>query len=281
MSMYTTEVRYICESIAGYDVSQGFSKIDDILDKAVPKVFDFEWPIFDEDYRVPLEKKILRYFYTREIGCETYGLWKLMLQNKLCEIMPYYNQLYKSELLMAGVNPLTDVDYTKTGNRKDEGADTRTTEREGTDNTETAATSKDVKAATTSGNDSTSVHDNQTHIKKYSDTPQGSLTGVEKGTYLTEAEYNTDSDDTNTVVTTTGKEDVTDTVESSGTVKNTTTGNENSKGTSNNTAEYLEKVTGKMSGTSYAKLLRELRDSFLNIDQSILKDLGTLFMNIW
>ena len=71
MSIYTTEVRYICEVEAGYDVSQGFSKIDEILDRAVPKIFDFEWPIFDEEYRVPLEKKILRYFYTREIGCET------------------------------------------------------------------------------------------------------------------------------------------------------------------------------------------------------------------
>lgn len=281
MSIYTTEVRYICETMAGYDVSQGFSKIDEILDKAVPKVFDFEWPIFDEEYRVPLEKKILRYFYTREIGCETYGLWKLMLQNKLCEIMPYYNQLYKSELLMAGVNPLTDVDYTKSGNRTDEGADTRTTEREGTDNTETTATSKDVKNGTTSGKESTSVYGNQTHIKKYSDTPQGTLTGVENGTYLTEAEFNTDSDDTNTTITTSGTEDVTDQVDSSGSVKNTTTGNENSKGTTNNTAEYLEKVTGKMGGTSYAKLLRELRESFLNIDRDILNDLGVLFMNVW
>lgn len=281
MSIYTTEVRYICETMAGYDVSQGFSKIDEILDKAVPRVFDFEWPIFDEEYRVPLEKKILRYFYTREIGCETYGLWKLMLQNKLCEIMPYYNQLYKSELLMAGVNPLTDVDYTKSGNRTDEGADTRTTEREGTDNTETSATSKDVKKGETSGRDSTSVYGNQTHIKKYSDTPQGTLTGVENGTYLTEAEFNTDSDDTNTTITTSGTENVTDQVDSSGSVKNTTTGNENSKGTTNNTAEYLEKVTGKMGGTSYAKLLRELRESFLNIDRDILNDLGVLFMNIW
>lgn len=281
MSIYTTEVRYICETMAGYDVSQGFSKIDEILDKAVPKVFDFEWPIFDEEYRVPLEKKILRYFYTREIGCETYGLWKLMLQNKLCEIMPYYNQLYKSELLMAGVDPLTDVDYTKSGNRTDEGADTRTTEREGTDNTETTATSKDVKKGETSSKDSTSVYGNQTHIKKYSDTPQGTLTGVENGTYLTEAEFNTDSDDTNTTITTSGTEDVTDQVDSSGSVKNTTTGNENSKGTTNNTAEYLEKVTGKMGGTSYAKLLRELRESFLNIDRDILNDLGVLFMNIW
>lgn len=122
---------------------------------------------------------------------------------------------------------------------------------------------------------------NQKHIKKYSDTPQGSLTGVENGTYLTEAEYNTDSDNTNTNVTTTGKEDVTDQVDSSGTVNNTTTGNEDVKGTANNTAEYLEKVTGKMGGTSYAKMLRELRESFLNIDRDVLNDLGVLFMNIW
>ena len=281
MSIYTTEVRYICEVEAGYDVSQGFSKIDEILDRAVPKIFDFEWPIFDEEYRVPLEKKILRYFYTREIGCETYGHWKLMLQNKLCEIMPYYNQLYKSELLMAGVNPLNDVDYTKTGNRTDDGADTRTTESSGTGNTEVKSTNKVVRSATDSGTNEAVVSGNQGHVRKYSDTPQGALSGVESGTYLTEAEVNTDTDNTATTTTTNNKEDATDQTDSSGTTKNTTSETMNSRGTTNNTAEYLERVTGKMGGTSYAKLLRELRESFLNIDGLVLKDLGTLFMNIW
>lgn len=281
MSIYTTEVRYICEVEAGYDASQGFSKIDEILDKAVPKVFDFEWPIFDEEYRVPLEKKILRYFYTREICSETYGLWKLMLQNKLCEIMPYYNQLYKSELLMLGVNPLNDVDYTKTGNRTDDGAETRTTESSGTGSTEAKSTSKDVRSATDSGTNEAVVSGNLGHVRKYSDTPQGALSGVESGTYLTEAEISTDTDNTTTTTTTSGKEDVTDQTDSSGTTKNTTAETTNSKGTTNNTAEYLEKVTGKMGGTSYAKLLRELRESFLNIDRDILNDLGVLFMNIW
>lgn len=281
MSVYTTEVRYICEVEAGYDASQGFSKIDEILDKAVPKVFDFEWPMFDEEYRVPLEKKILRYFYTREICCETYGLWKLMLQNKLCEIMPYYNQLYKSELLMSGVNPLNDVDYTKTGNRTDDGSDTRTTEQEGTDNTVMSSTSKDVRSSSDSGTNESTVAGNKGHVRKYSDTPQGALSGVESGTYLTEAEISTDTDNTTTTTTTTGKEDVTDQVDSSGTNSNTTTGKTNSKGTAKNTAEYLERVTGKMGGSTYAKMLRELRESFLNIDALVLKDLGTLFMNIW
>ena len=112
MSRYTTEVRFICENAAGYDESKGFNDIDEILTVAAPKVFNFDWPIFDENYRLPLEKKILRHNYTREICEETVGLWKLRLQDTLCNIMPYYNKLYESELLK--FNPLYDVDMTTT-----------------------------------------------------------------------------------------------------------------------------------------------------------------------
>ena len=112
MSRYTTEVRFICEDAAGYDESKGFNDIDEILTKAAPKVFNFDWPIFDENYRLPLEKKILRHNYTREICEETVGLWKLRLQDTLCNIMPYYNKLYESELIK--FNPMYDVDMTTT-----------------------------------------------------------------------------------------------------------------------------------------------------------------------
>ena len=97
MSKYTTEVRYICETAAGLTESVGYRGIDDVLDAAVPNIFDFEYPIFDEEYRELLEKKILRHYYTREICEETVGLWKLRLQDKMNLIMPYYNQMYKSE----------------------------------------------------------------------------------------------------------------------------------------------------------------------------------------
>ena len=49
-------------------------------------IFDFDFPIFDEDYKIPLEKKILRHYYLREIGFETLGVWKLKLNDKLNEI---------------------------------------------------------------------------------------------------------------------------------------------------------------------------------------------------
>lgn len=119
MSKYTTEVRFICESEAGYTESKGFNSIDEILTIAAPKIFNFDFPIFDENYRLPLEKKILRHYYTREISEETVGLWKLRLQDRLCMIMPYYNKLYESELLQ--FNPLYDVDLTRTHTGESEG----------------------------------------------------------------------------------------------------------------------------------------------------------------
>lgn len=109
MSKYTTEVRYICEQYYGLDESKGYDDVDTIITNAANRIFE-NFPIFDEEYRLPLEKKILRHFYTREICAETVGLWKLWLNNRMYEIMPYYNQLYKSAMLE--FDPLHDTDYT-------------------------------------------------------------------------------------------------------------------------------------------------------------------------
>ena len=111
MSKYTTEVRFICENSAGLSESEGADNVDSILDKCWNKVFNFDFPIFDENYRQILCRKILKHYYTREIAHETVGRWKLALNAKLNEIMPYYNQLYKSELLE--FNPFYDVDLTR------------------------------------------------------------------------------------------------------------------------------------------------------------------------
>lgn len=110
MSKYTTEVRFLCESLTGHTESVGFNSVDEILNQAAPLIFDFNFPIYDESYRLVLEKKILRHYYTREISEETYGLWKLRLEDRMNIIMPYYNKLYESALL--AFNPFYDVDLT-------------------------------------------------------------------------------------------------------------------------------------------------------------------------
>ena len=155
MSNYTTEVRYICEVNAGKTDSVGYSNIDEILEASWNKIFDFSFPIFDENYRKPLCIKILKHYYTREIGEETVGLWKLRLNSRMNEIMPYYNKLY--EAWAKEFNPLFDTELTRehkldrTGNQTGE--------------TETNAINRNL----------------------YSDTPQGSLQNVDSETYLTNA----------------------------------------------------------------------------------------------
>lgn len=167
MSEYTTQVRFICEEAIGLTESVGYDKVELVIKSAIPKIFDFDFPIFDEAYRNVLCSKILRHYYTREIGAETVGLWKLWLNTKLNEIMPYYNQLYESTLLK--FNPLQDTDYKRT--YKKTGDDTRNT----------------------SGKSETSDEGTGNSVSRemFSDTPQGALDNVENETYLTNATKST------------------------------------------------------------------------------------------
>ena len=119
MAKYTTELRSICEAYAGYTEQQGLSEVDNIVSKDLPKLFDFDFPIYDEAYRSVLETKIVKHFYTREICAETVGRWKLFLNERLNLIMPYYNQRYKSTLIE--FNPMYDVDLTTDHSKGNEG----------------------------------------------------------------------------------------------------------------------------------------------------------------
>ena len=152
MSKYTTEVRFICENAAGLIESLGEGAIEDIITKAAPKVFNFAFPIFDEAYRLTLEKQILRAYYTREICEETVGLWKLRLNSRLNLIMPKYNQLYESARLQ--FNPMYDVDYRRFGSNSGQGQSSGSSQAQ----------------------------------NMHSDTPQNGLSSVLSGEYLTDAD---------------------------------------------------------------------------------------------
>ena len=70
------------------------------------------YPIFDEGHRAILNNKIIRHYYFREICCDSPERFNFYLETKMDEIMPYYNQLYKSELLE--YNPLATEFYSET-----------------------------------------------------------------------------------------------------------------------------------------------------------------------
>ena len=71
--------------------------------------FDFQmtnYPIFDENYRETLNNNILHHYYENEIGFETASLFRFYLNQKLNEIMPYYNELYKIQKKLINDNLL-------------------------------------------------------------------------------------------------------------------------------------------------------------------------------
>lgn len=81
--------------------------------------FDFglqSYPIYNETHRENLNKKILNHYYENEIGFETANLFKFYLNNKMNEIMPYYNELYrKQEIILE--NAIDNVNLYEDSNR--------------------------------------------------------------------------------------------------------------------------------------------------------------------
>lgn len=282
MSKYTTEVRFICEEASGLLESKGYNDIESIIAKAIPKIFNFNFPIFDENYRNVLETKILKHFYTREIGEETVGLWKLRLNTRLNEIMPYYNKLYKSELLE--FNPLSTAnstrtkktDYDSNRNENENISDTNSSNRTITNNGEVNTTNNSTTTGTGSGTS------NNTSTDLYSDTPQGSLSGIESNTYLTNARKVTDNGSTTSNTSNTNSSTEKTESSESGTDNRSDTygrirGNTDAL---SSTEDYLETFVG-YEGTSASDLLLKFRETFLNIDMMIVNDLEDLFIKLW
>ena len=182
------------------------------IDAARPLIFDFDYPLPDDtQFKARFEKKFLMFYFMSEICCETYALWKFWLNEKLNRIMPYYIDKYNS--IISKDKIFNDTDYSVSDNRSDTG----------------------------SSSGSTSAKN------KFSDTPQGGLSGLENDRYLTRAEIN------------------------SGTAENN----------SNSTSKLNRHVTGKSGGKSYAEMSMEYRDAIINIEEEIINDCADLFMMIY
>lgn len=275
MSKYTTEIRFICEMESGQTESKGQANVNTIIQSAIPKIFDFDFPIFDNTYKNVLETKILKHYYTREIAHETYGLWKLKLDTKLNEIMPYYNQLYLST--KKEFDPFNDINLSRSHTTNGSGNNSSEINGENETNNE----HKDD--ITISGNNSntrvnhSSNSDNETNA--YSDTPQGELNNVSQLKYLStyDVKNNNGTNDINETNTGTSG----NTTTSDNTDHNTETNSQNISGNYTSTENYIESLSGKQSSESYSARLLEWRKTFLNIDMQVINDLQELFFNLY
>lgn len=95
MANYTLELRQISES-------------------KNMKVFDFEYDFYDPDLKAKFEEKFVNHYFFNEIGFETIQRFKHFLKMKLNEIMPYYKQLYQTEVEAKDINFLLNKDLKET-----------------------------------------------------------------------------------------------------------------------------------------------------------------------
>jgi hypothetical protein len=363
MSKFTTEVRFICEQNIGLPESADRPAVHDIVRQAYPHIFDSDLELYDpltgkvsadSSYKDVLFPKILFHYYTREIGLETVALWKLKLNTKMREILPYYNQLYASEQIK--FDPLENVRVTD--KHEQQVIDDATTKNEHIDKTDdiTDTTNQTVdpttynhgkqkqtdtfgeqnrtdnlgqqkttdqygntSGSTTYGEVSSKQRDNHSTLEAFSDTPQGSLSGVTDNNYLssarkttvtgvgdgdvsttsthtdsTTAESHTDVHSTDAVTDKHKTDSYADTHERDGYV-DTVTRKDNNKSILDGTkkgsyktdydnktdTDYTHIKIGKEGSQSYSKMLNEFRDTFLNIDMRIIDELKDLFMLIW
>ena len=146
-------------------------KIIDMAKYTREYVFDFDYPLSDKIDRATFETNIINHFLMRRIGQETYTAFKLMLYNKLNEIMPFYNKLFDS---LEGWNLFKDGEITE-------------------------RTNNNVSETNTLNNSKNNTE--STSDRRYSDMPDNRLDDIQNGSYLTD--YNLDkniasSDDTST-----------------------------------------------------------------------------------
>lgn len=224
---------------------------DTLTQDIFPSNYDFY--VDDEQVRKAFEEKFINHYYYREIGFESPFMFKHKLESHLKLNMPYWKELYRTELEARNINFLLNKDLKETFIRE---IDTEN-QTSGTNTTQQNSTSS--SSATQSGTSS------NTH--KESSINDGVAQVSLNDGYLTGASSDTGETSNN------GTSNSSDDIETTGT--SSQTGNE----------KMVEKTDllsqGNIGVTSSAQLLKEWREVLINIDKIIIDSCNDLFMKLY
>ena len=234
---------------------------------------NYEFYLDDAQARKAFEDKFIKHYYYREIGFESPFMFIQKLESHLLLNMPYWKQLYQTELESRDINFLLNKDLletvthsvTESGTNTQTGTNEQTGTSEQTGENKSSATNetKSTETGVTSGKQS-SLADGVAQASL----GDGYLTGVNAMDTDNEATSNStqSSSDTQNI---SQSQSVTQTQNINGT--NTKTVSE--------TNELVSK--GNIGITSSAQLLKEWRDVLINMDKIIIESCEDLFMKIY
>ena len=229
-------------------------EIENCICYLFPKGFPFYTD--SEEMRLNFIQKFYDEYMFREIGFETVERFKRSLLGKLNKIMPYYTQLYHTELESKNINFLLNKDLIETIEKEISGS--------------TEINSNSTTNATNNLTNNTTVDESGTSTSNSNDmmydTPNSRIDDLTK--YPTQGNQgnNTGSTNSNTNSNST----------SSGASNSTSTNNQTGENTQTEKTSLISK--GNIGITSSAQLLKEWREVIINIDELILNELEDLFM---
>lgn len=202
--------------------------------------------------REEINQRLLNHYKYREIGFETVGRFLDEMQITMGEIMPRYNELFKTVVTMADLpSPFDNVDVVETFEE----------ERTENSSSETATTANDT---TTTNNQ---VNSDNKHVQ--SQTPQGNINipakNIDSVPYADQVDWGKDNSSSNGSSTSSGETSAAGTNDSFGTTKHTFT------------------KKGNQGVNTYAHDMLEFRTQIIDVVDQIVNDprINELFMLVF
>ena len=207
------------------------------------------YPIHDERHRAELNEKIVRHYALREIGQETAQQFVYYLGMTMAEIMPYFNERYRT--LDLEYDPLSSMDMT--------------TDSENGSESQSSGKASSTQDATGSSSSKSETNSSTTSKSFDSDVPQ---TGV-VGDFARYASHANESQ-----------------ADSSGTASSV---QDSANHTTAQSATEFQHDASSSTGRSHVSgrsqsamsLIREYRDAVINVDMEVVRSLEPCFMQVW
>jgi hypothetical protein len=293
MASYTMELRDVLATLLDFDgVDVSALNTKDLIEQGRGKLFNFEYEIFDPNYKAVWETNFIRNFYFREIGFETEDLFQFQLESWLRINMPYFNKMFQSELL--DFDPLVNSDM-KTDTTTNKNSDSTVNVTSNSDNTKTNHQQIDgTENQNVNGTDNQTVNgtqndttftrelENNTPDTRLAITTLDGAGVIEYASSITENTgkgSNTTTNDVDRTMTNDIDTTKSNTVDGNNTDKTTVTGE-----TTNNITDvetYVSNRTGKVGSVTYSQMLIEYRQSLVRIENRMFAEMQQLFMLVY
>ena len=253
---------------------------DEIVAHAQPKLFNFDYPLYDSNLKETFEKDFIRHFYTREIGSESIALFKLRLQDYLYLNHEKWQRLYQN--VDETINPFTNIDIKtirdlneeENTNRDREQQDEETDSRTGSDNEQMSSTQDNT--VNSHADDFTRNLEQTPPDERLSITAQD---GVGLIDYASNIQENKNINDSNQTSATEGTRTNVRDNEQSGERNRNVNELENQKRALEQL--YNEQKVGKTWNKSFVEVYNEYVNHFQGLHKMMFKDMEKLFLGVF